>query len=216
MWSEVSQIGVDANGSWQKNRHIVISNRVSLILSGFTLITFFVALIYFGWIISVKLALLASLLFLLPVVFNKQGRVNTSRVLLCALLSIAAMVISIADKFDVTGNLEEFQYFQLRLMLLVASVFPFILFRLEEKKYWISTISFNLAFLIFYDPLHELFGVGFYQSGFTSPNYYFVNYMIVATFFVLTGSTYFLKNSFEEYEKKNEVLIRSLQGANET
>ena len=216
MWSEVSQIGVDASGSWQKNRHIVISNRVSLILSGFTLITFLVALVYFGWITSVKLAFISSLLFLLPVVFNKQGHVNTSRLLLCILLSFAAIVISIADKFDVPGRLEEFQYFQLRLMLLVAGVFPYILFRLEEKKYWVSAILFNLACLIFYDPLHELFGVGFYQSGFTAPNYYFVNYMIVATFLVLTGSTYFLKNSFEEYEKKNEVLIRSLQGANET
>ena len=216
MWSEVSQIGVDASGSWQKNRHIVICNRVSLMLSAFTLITFFVALIYFGWIFSVKLAFIASFLFLLPVVFNKQGRVNTSRLLLCVLLSFAAIVISIADKFDVPGQLEEFQYFQLRLMLLVAGVFPFILFRLEEKKYWISAVVFSLACLIFYDPLHELFGVGFYQSGFKAPNYYFVNYMIVATFMVLTGSTYFLKKSFEEYEKKNEVLIKSLQAANGT
>src|ERR1700761_3468955 len=109
MWTELSQIGVDANASWQKNRHIVICNRVSIILSGFTLLTFFVALIYFGWIVSVKLALIASIIFLLPLLFNKQGRLNTSRLMLCLLLSLAAIVISIADKFDVPGRLEEFQ-----------------------------------------------------------------------------------------------------------
>jgi signal transduction histidine kinase len=216
MWYELSQIGVDASGSWQKNRHIVICNRVSTILSGFTLLTFFVALIYFGWIVSVQLALIASVLFLVPVFFNKQGRVNTSRLMLCFFLSFAAIVISVADKFDVPGQLEEFQYFQLRLMLLIAGIFPFILFRLEEKKYWITAALFNLLCLVFYDPLHELFGVGFYQSGFNAPNYYFVNYMVVATLLVLNGSTYFLKNSFEEFEKKNEMLIKSLQQANET
>lgn len=216
MWSELSQIGVDANRNWQRNRHIVICNRVSIVLGGFTLLTFFVALVYFGWIISVKLALCASVLFLFPVFFNSQGKVNTSRLLLCFTLTATSIIISVADKFDVPGRLEEFQYFQLRLLLLVSGIFPFILFRLDERKFWLAAVLFNLCCLIFYDPLHELFGVGFYQMGFKAPNYYFVNYMVVASFMVLTGSTYFLKKSFEEYENKNEILIKSLQNANET
>jgi signal transduction histidine kinase len=216
MWNKVTQIGVNASGSWNRNRQILLSNRVSIMLSVFTFLTFFVALFYFGWLLAVRLALGAAIVFLLPVLLNKFGHANASRMVLCALLSVATLVISVADKFDVPGQLEEFQYFQLRLMLLAAGTFPFILFQLEERKYWITAIAINLASLIFYDPIHELFGVGFYQLGFTSPSYYFVNYMIIAAFVVLTSSTFFLKKSFEEYEKKNEVLIKSLQSANNT
>jgi signal transduction histidine kinase len=216
MWNKVTQIGVNASGSWNRNRQILLSNRVSIILSVFTLLTFFVALFYFGWLLAVKLALAAAIIFLLPVLLNKLGHATASRMVLCALLSVATLVISVADKFDVPGQLEEFQYFQLRLMLLAAGTFPFILFQLEERKYWITAIAINLTCLIFYDPIHELFGVGYYQLGFTAPSYYFVNYMVVAAFIVLASSTYFLKKSFEEYEKKNEVLIKSLQSANNT
>jgi signal transduction histidine kinase len=216
MWNKVSQIGVNASGSWNRNRQILLCNRVSLILSTFTLLSSVIAVIFFQWILPVKLALGATILFVIPVLLNKQGYSNASRIVLCAMLSLAAIVISIADKFDVPGQLEEFQYFQLRLMLLVAGIFPFILFQLEERKYWLPGIAVNLACLILYDPIHEVFGVGFYQVGFTAPNYYFVNYLTVAASIVLTGSTYFLKKSFEDYEKKNEVLIKSLQGANET
>jgi signal transduction histidine kinase len=72
----------------------------------------------------------------------------------------------------------------------------------------------NAACIIFYDPLHELFSVGYYQVGFHAPHYYFLNYMVIATALVLTGSTYFLKFSFEKTEQKTEALIKNLNEAN--
>jgi len=216
MWYELSQIGVITGLGWQQNRHTILCNRVSAILSFFTLSIFFAAFTFFGWIIPVKIALISAFTFLIPIGFNKIGWVNASRLLLSVLLSLVCVVDSIADKFDVPGQLEEMQYFEFRLFLMAAGIFPLILFYLREQKYLIIALAFNLGCLIFYDPLHQLFGVGYYQMGFSAPNYYFINYIVVATFTMLAGSTYFLKKSFEEYEGKNEILIRSFQEANET
>ncbi len=128
-------------------------------------------------------------------------------------LNLISLIASVADKFDVPGMLEEFQYFQFRLLILAGSLFPFILFKLEEKKRLISGLLISFLCLVLYDPIHHLFGVGYYDVGFSAPNYYFTNYMVGATFLIITGSSFFLKYSFETYERQNEILIENLSHA---
>jgi signal transduction histidine kinase len=213
-WDDISQVGVDANGNWLKNRDILLCNRVSIILSGLTLFMFMISLASFGWIMPVRLALAASIFFLLPLLLNSRGLVNTSRLFLAVSLNVVAVIISVFDKMDIPYILEEFQYFHFRLMLLGAGLFPFILFQLSEKKFWITACAINVLCILLFDPIHELFGVGYYQLGFHGPNYYFINYMVVTISLILGGSTFFLKYSFEIFERKNELLIHNLNKAN--
>ncbi len=214
IWDIINQAEFSILRNKPSNRHVILCNRISSILSIFTLLIFIVALVYFGWILAVKLALIASCLFLIPLLLNYYKFYNASRILLSFSVSLITVTISIADKFDVPGVLEEFQFFQFRLILLVTCLFPFILFKIKERKYWISLFILNLLLLSLYDPIHEYFGVGYYQVGFQAPNYYFLNYMVVSTYFTLAGSTYFLKFSFEKYERSNELLIVDLHEAN--
>ena len=214
-WRSISRTGIDPNSGHERNRHIILCNKVASILSGLTLIISLISFLYFGFILSVVLAFGAAFVFLIPILLNYWGDVNGSRLFLSTSLSIAAIGISILDKFDDFDKLEEFQYYHFRLMLLAASLFPFILFKLEEKRYWVTASIVNAACIIFYDPIHELFRVGYYQVGFHAPHYYFLNYMVIATALVLAGSTYFLKFSFEKTEQKNEVLIKNLSKANQ-
>lgn len=214
LWNTIIRTGVSLSKDRLQNRYIILCNRISSILCLSTILIFSVAFLYFGWILSVALALLASLIFLLPILMNKAGLFNASRLFLSFSICFIAIALSVADKFDVPGVLEEFQYFQFRLILLISCLFPFILFNLDERKYWVSLILLNFAFLVFYDPIHQLFGVGYYQVGFSAPNYYFLNYMVIITFLILSGSVYSLKNSFERYEQRNELLIVDLHEAN--
>jgi signal transduction histidine kinase len=213
-WNIISLADFNLFRKRPDSRHVILCNRISAILSLFTLLTFFVALGYFGWLLSVKLALIASIIFLTPLVLNQFSFFNASRLFLCFSISLVTVIISVADKTDVPVMLEEFQYFEFRLILLVSCLFPFMLFRLDERKSWMSLFTINFLFIALYDPIHELFNVGYYQQGFTAPNYYFLNYMVIATFFMLSGSTYFLKYSFEKYERSNELLIVDLHDAN--
>lgn len=213
-WNSIVRTGVSLATDRLQNRHIMLCNRISSILSLSTLIIFVVAMSFFGWILSVKLSLLTSLIFLTPILLNKFGFFNASRIFLAFSICLLAIIISVADKIDVPGMLEEFQYFQFRLILLISCLFPFILFRLDEKRYWMSLLAVNFAFIVLYDPIHELFGVGYYQVGFSAPNYNFLTYMVVITFLILAGSTYSLKFSFEKYEQRNELLILDLHEAN--
>ncbi len=209
LWSTLSKWGVTPEMNNGRHRYVVISNRVSLLISSFTLIVALTGISYFGLINPVKLAFLFTFIFLLPLLINRAGFVNASRVVLSTVTSFASLLISVVDKFEYS-LLEEFQYFEFRLMLMCASIFPFIIFRLSEKKYWMTALGFNFLCLFLYDPIHNLFHVGYYQLGLTGPNYPFLNFMFAACSAILVGCTYFLKNSFERYERENQLLIEKL------
>ncbi len=209
IFNKISSWGLLPEMSHSLSRNIVISNKVSLLISGFTFSLSFIALGYFGLIYSVKLGLVFSIAFLLPLFINRIGHVNMSRVLLSMIVSLSSVIISIIDKFDIY-LLEEFQYFEFRLTLLSACVLPFILFKLSERKWWLSALIFNFGCLISYDTIHNILGVGYYQLGLTAPNYPFLNFMFVACFAILVGSTYFLKSSYEKYSHENRLLIKQL------
>lgn len=210
IWKAISEIGVQFGANPTDRRYIQICNRVSLILFLLVFQLFLVTLIYFQWITSTRLALVCCITFLIPSFLNHLGFINASRLLLIFLIIIPSLAISVADKFEHPSTLEDFEYFQYRIILLSSCILPFVLFSLKEKANIIFSLSLSLLVIAMYDPVHNWFDAGYYQMGFTSPNYYFINYITIYSFFVLTGSTYFLKYSFEKSENENQSLIEQL------
>ncbi len=206
---KASNLGVPYVLESDLTRYIIITNKISILVCSLSLSMFVGGLAFFGPLLSVKLSLLFSLFFLLPLALNQGGHYNTSRMLLAIAISFASLFTSVFDKFEYI-RLEELQYVIFRVTLLCSSVLPFILFSLEEKKRWIAAVLINLSFLMLFDPIHNFFNVGYFQLGFTGPNYLFLNVVFVSCFVILNGSTYFLKKSFENSEDKNQDLIKAL------
>ncbi|MCU0384282.1 MAG: HAMP domain-containing histidine kinase [Cyclobacteriaceae bacterium] len=209
LWNKIGTIGIKPGFERERNRVIILGNRVTLLLALFIFLLTLVSFLFFGFIRTTIISLFCSFLFLTPLLLNYLGHPNMGRIILSVLIGSVSLVVSVADKYDNT-ILEELQYFEFRLTMIAASIFPFVIFNLKEHKLWISAQSFNLLCIVLYDPIHEWFGVGYYQLGFTAPNYYFINYMVGAAFLVIAASTYFLKFSFEKYENENIKLIKQL------
>lgn len=209
LWQTLSYWGINPTYSSKEKRTILLSNRVCLLIAIFAAFLTVVSYSFFGLINSTKLGFSFTLLFLTPLLLNKLGHTDASRILLAIFLSIGSLVISVMDKFNYR-ILEEMQYFEFRLTLLTATIIPFILFDLIERKLWISALAINLICILLYDPIHEFFGVGYYQLGFSGPNYYFINFIVAATYLIIAASTYFLKYSFEKSEQENVDLINQL------
>lgn len=208
-WQSIRNLGVTPAMDYNRKRYVVITNVISLLISLFTAVVSTAGYMYFGLIYSVELAIVFTIIFAFPLLINGLGYVNLSRLFLSLIISAASVFISVIDKFD-AAILEEFQYFEFRLMLMCASLIPFIVFRLVEKKYLMISLGFNFLCLMLYDTVHEFFNVGYYQMGMKGPNYAFLNFMFFACFSILVGCTYFLKSSFETYENENRLLIDEL------
>ncbi|MFN5170397.1 MAG: sensor histidine kinase [Cyclobacteriaceae bacterium] len=216
LWTLISQIGVNSFESWTHNRYIILTNRVSLLVCLFILLLDIVAISVFGIITSTILPFAAALVILLPIVFNAIGLFDLARIFLCITIPLSSVVVSIFDKMDVPGAIETFQFYEFRLTLLASTIFPFVLFQLNERLPLIGCLVFNFLLVFLYDPIHEFFGVGFFTFFNESPNYDFVNYIMAFSFITLVGCTYFLKYSFEEYEEKNHFLISNLHKVNDS
>lgn len=208
-WSRLSRWGTDGLSSTHEIRYIILCNRASILVAAFTFLLFLIGLIFFGWIYAVRVALGFSIFFLFPLALNKLGFAVASRILFSITVSLASLVVSVIDKFDFR-QMEELQYYEFRLTLLSATLFPFILFSVRETKSWVIALLMNFICIVAYDPVHHYFGVGYYDVGFSGPSYFFINYMMMGAFLIIAVSAFFLKSSFEKAEKENEQLIREL------
>ncbi|MFN7488993.1 MAG: sensor histidine kinase [Chryseotalea sp.] len=209
LWQKISNIGVSPAMDHDKKRVVVLGNRATILLCVFIFMLTIVSFIFFGTIRTTIISFVCCFIFLTPVLLNYVGQVNAARITLSVLVGTISLAVSIADKFEYI-LLEEMQYFEFRLTMIASTIFPFVIFNLKEKKLWISAQVYNFLCIVLYDPIHDFFGVGYYQLGFTGPNYYFINYMVGAAFLVIAASTYFLKYSFEKYETENVKLIKQL------
>lgn len=209
LWQKASALGSLTTYNKQQIRYLLLSNKVSILLACFTFLLSLSSYGFFGFITTTKLGLAFSVCSLLPLLLNYWGHPNTSRILLAIIISVSCLAVSLADKMDYY-LMEEMQFYEFRLLLLSATLLPFILFSLHETKLWVSALLVNLLCIVAYDPVHEFFHVGYYNMGFTGPNYYFINFMMLASFSVIASSTYFLKYSFEKFENENRQLIEEL------
>jgi signal transduction histidine kinase len=217
--SSFTNAGLHFTRNAYERRGVLLTNLISLILTGFSFILFITYYAWYGWNFITTVLPIASIFFLIPIVLNARGYTTISRLLVCLTIPVLAMSVSIYSKNLYINDQQEFDYFTFRFLILASCVFPFILFTLDETKLLIISALIGLAILMMHDPLHYFFGVGYIQTKVSSLNtsaYYFVNIVIAITYCIMVGATVFLKWISEKNEHKTVELINELNNANES
>lgn len=99
-------------------------------------------------------------------------------------------------------------------MLIFSVMLPIALFHNRERISLIVTLLIGLLMVMLYDPIHNLFGVGYYQMGNDRENYYYNNFFYLIMFSGMTTIMIYLKKTMEDYEDKYEQSIHSLSEKN--
>jgi len=198
-----------------KNRTIVNTNCISLILTVIIGLMLAAALVAFklepGFFILVIMGLIN---FSVPFL-NKHGYTDLSRHLLTFTGTVGILTFAVVRKHFYAPHFAPSLFYQPRSALLIISIIPFIVFHFSERWPLILSMLCNVLALLIFDPLHYLFGVGYYQMGYTEPNYYFANIAYFLYYCFIAGGVGFLKTMMERYEQRNEGLIQKLNLANE-
>ena len=84
----------------------------------------------------------------------------------------------------------------------------------RERTLLVTNLLFCLGGLLLFDPIHNALGVGFYQLGFTDPDFYYTNVVHVVIYLILVGGTGFFKYEMDNYGRRNEQLIETLHARN--
>jgi signal transduction histidine kinase len=198
------------------NRNIIVANSISLTTIGFALILAVVHQISHPRD-NVYLACLAvsAILFSVPLI-NRFGYHRVGRTVLTIGLVFGVLIFTITRKMTSPDPIPMNTFFQSRAAITVFCVIPFAIFRFRERKFLILNLFICLMGLLLYDPIHNAFGVGFYQLGFTDPDYFYGTVIYFIIFLILATAVGFFKFEMDEYEKENEELINTLHIRNVT
>ncbi len=151
--------------------------------------------------------------FILVPILNSFGRNTISRFLLSISIPLVVTMFSIVSKK--IYPVEVMDFFEARFYILIASIVPPIIFTPEEKKGLYGTLILNFTLIALFDPIHNFFGIGFYQSGFESAGYPFITVVNIISYLFLTGSVYTLIRTVIEKDTEKEKLLEQLHLQNQ-
>ncbi len=145
--------------------------------------------------------LLAGLVMLVPYLMTRSGYKTSATILLSVIVVVIPFFLSIINKQVALAQstpISAVNYFDVRLLIICSILVPMTTIPLKKRKYLLAGMMPLFLGMCFYDPLHEYFGVGYYEAGLTSPDYYFtVNLFSFVAWSFLVFAFLFLKFSVE-------------------
>lgn len=191
---------------------VYITNLLSLLLSLLTFFLFCTLFLLFGLSPTSGYIVGVAFLFLI-IVFINRTYYNFGRLLFCLVPIYTSLLISLYGKHAEPYH-TYVTYFDARFIILVTTILPAVSFRLEERlKIGVCLFS-TFACLMLFDPIHSAFGLGYFQRGFDSPSYYYINYIALICFLVLLFGVLTLKAITERAESKAQKSVNELNYAN--
>jgi signal transduction histidine kinase len=185
----------------QYQRQVYVTNVLSFIFCWAAVGVFFIFYYLFGWMATLPYILLVALLFLVITPINRANY-HVGRIMLCLIPVWLVIFITIFFKLEQSDAVRTtIPYFDSRFILMASPILPGIVFRLHERiALFICLASVSIC-LIFFDPIHQIFGVGYFQRGFTDVSYYYINYIVIIAFVVLVFGILLLRSMLERSEK---------------
>ena len=199
-------------GSPAQRRDIVLTNGLALVASTAVAILIFFRFIRGADYEAFNLYLLAgAIIFLAPIILNRLGFTTASRLAMCWLPPIFALLasfqsLSVHDR-DISS------YLGLRYYMLSFCCAPFLIFRIPREKAFIAGLAVPIAGILLFDEIFELVNLGY--QGVDERGYAFNNVRAGIALFITSAACYMLKSRADRSEHINSKLISELAEKNE-
>ena len=214
IWNKISLIGTANVLEQSEKRSIILSNRFLTIIFLFNIILFFIVLKLRGPGPFANALIIGNFTsFILIITLNRWGYNVLARIILSWMVSVYTFGSSLLSKIDVS-QISDAQFYAPRFYILMTAVIPVLIFTTRLK--WALAVSLAGSFitLLFFDVIHNAFGVGYYQSGHSSPGYPFITVITMAGYFIVIISLLIYKHILDKYEIEQVTLTSSLTEKN--
>lgn len=221
--------------AYQKRRGILLSNYISLVISGALLLLFIIRRSFFGHIpggLNTYFLSIGLIGFLSPILLNRLGMTTLSRMLLCYAPACLIWYTYISFMQDMPV-IEQAGYDSARIHLLAFSFIPYLLLDSKKPHLLILGILPTLISILFFDSILTQFGLGIHQRGTPGEETLLIGTRTFVAYAVISISCYIfqaiitynddlnkrileeLKNKSEEIIAQNEELVQSQERLNE-
>ncbi|MGF1532309.1 MAG: PP2C family protein-serine/threonine phosphatase [Bernardetiaceae bacterium] len=214
-WHSISHQGVrpDQEDSLQKS--IMLSNRLSLVLS---LIFLLGVVISFGQLRDKEVVFFFLLMTLLSAsvpFFNQRGWTEFSRVFQSVIVPVSILVEVLYAKATHASYLDISFYYLPRFLILASLILPLVLLDVRHRAEFWGSIGVVVLCLLVYDPLHAYLGIGYAESVLEQKNPLLQVSIDIVVIVLFVSGFVFLKNINIHFEEQLEVLFEDVQQSNQ-
>lgn len=207
---KISSFGVHGTLDRGAARGIRLANNISLlgIAVSVALTLLHGLLVQWNAVPLISLVIGVSLLF--PLYANYIGRTLFSRIFLSLYLPACIVMISVISKILSTKEDLQFEgiYYDYHFFLVITSLGTIGLFEKSQKVWSYISILHVITLIVLFDPIHNYFGVGYYQTGHLDPNYYFASVVVLLAYGTLLTGLTMMKI---DINKNEELLVTEIE-----
>lgn len=202
-------LGVDSELSLDVNRAIAMSNQLGLLASFICLIVCLLQASFFGWDLAATATGAVGLGFIVPLLANYWGWTLFSRIFISVYFPTSILLSSLFSKITNINMAIHFEshYYGYRFFMMVAGVVALVLYDQRKRSWSFFSIAYIALLLLLFDPLHNYFGVGFYQTGHQDESYFFIDIVVLLAYTGQVIGLYILRHSIEKNER---LLLREI------
>lgn len=195
--------------STSQKRNDIVAKNVAFIFGVLSFIFLAILLALFKPNVNTPIIAALGIFFFVIRFAISRGYSIPAKLLLCLVPPVITFMAAILAK--VYGrNYTDILYYDARFILVMVSVIPCLIFDLKERVALAVTLTVVFFLIIMFDPVHNWLGVGYFQKGFASRSYYYINYITAITFIGLIAGSLTLKQSVQLSEKKYRLTFERL------
>lgn len=212
IFNTIIETGITNELEKQERQSVILCNSLSIFFAITPIL--FTVLVWmthgtgrFSWPLLIQ-----PLVMLTPIIANYLGFVVVSRILLSWLSPVMVITYSIYNKSQGI-DLETSSYVGFRITMIAASIIPFLVFSLQNKGRMFIAFIVPLTCILGFDPIHDLFGVGYTQVGLAEASYRLNNIRAFIGLLITGSVPLLLKSLVEKSEAENTLLLSELNDA---
>lgn len=195
-----------------QKRDDIVAKNVAVIFGVLSFVFLTILLILFRPNINTPIIASLGLFFFGVRAAIDRGYSTSAKLLLCIVPPSITVTAAILPKLY-SASFTDILYYDARFVLVLLSIIPCLIFSLRDRVALISTLGFLLALIILFDPVHNWLGVGYFQKGFASRSYYYINYITVVAFTGIVAGSLTLRKSVYVSEEKYRLTFQRLAHA---
>jgi len=210
VWDRLSNVGVKDHQSPIETRFIVLTNRFGIISASVAIIVLIFLLFWdpvSQWLNGSYLFIfLAAFICISVIIFNQKGYYNAARWMISWLVPLIILALSIYEKRFRPEFIGVQDFYLYRFLLLVASIIPLLVFSTRHFNHLLLNLAPTFIGCVFFNQLHNLFGVGIADFGFDDSKIILFDFVVVLSYLAMVG---FLLNQRFIFDRNESRLYKS-------
>ncbi len=133
------------------------------------------------------LILVSAALFMSVILVNKNGYYNLAKWMISWFPAMMLLTVSLTEKILYPENITIKEFIHFRFFLMAATIIPVFIFSTRNLSLMIFNLFPSFIATVFFNVIHDIFGVGINKFGYNDPYFYILDIMIFLAYASYVG-----------------------------